>query len=330
LREDFSDTVDWRERWVESSWKRATDEAGEWELASGNVTGSTDNLGLRTVPAPDVPEGKYYTISTRFPPFSSMGKSLVVQYVVKNEASDGSCGGMYVKLFPSSVNQRMLRDNDDYLIMFGPDICGAEKLVTHLIVRDEREGDHRKVENMPLPNLDPLSHVWTLVIGPNRTWEVHHDLELSRDGDLRVHMSETGGQFSDIGVLAFEVWQTGTNWHKTPASGSIFDSIIVTDDPAEAKAYGHEAWSGAFAAERKMHGDLLRKRFMQFHDDDDDDEEEEEEDDDDDGEEDEKPATQHPQHAAPVRRFTYGAGAGAAPSGPPAVTAGGKDSHEEL
>ena len=66
-------------------------------------------------------------ISTKFPKFSNKDKTLIIQYVVKHE-QDIDCGGGYMKLFPSTVDQKKLQggaDEDKYNMMFGPDICGT-------------------------------------------------------------------------------------------------------------------------------------------------------------------------------------------------------------
>ena len=52
-----------------------------------------------------------------------------MQYVVKHEQGI-DCGGGYLKLFPSTVDQKKLHggaDEDVYNIMFGHDICGYDK-----------------------------------------------------------------------------------------------------------------------------------------------------------------------------------------------------------
>ncbi len=302
FKEEFSDD-DWRARWIESDWKVGTGESGESELAAGNITGFPQNKGLRTVPVQDTnfskhapTKGKWFTISTRFEPFSSVGMDLVVQYVVKNEMADGSCDGMYLKLFPSTVDQRALSNTQSYAIMFGPDICGLTKHVTHLIVRDGADDEHKAVDTKrtPMAQLDPISHVYQLTIRADRTWQIMLDNEIIEKGDLvaELNLTASGGQYDDIGVLAFEVWQVGKNAHKEPASGSIFDSIMITDDQTEATQYAETSWRPVYNAERKVHGAMLRKQFLEFHRDDDDsddggdDDYDDEEDEDDEDEED--------------------------------------------
>lgn len=50
--------------------------------------------------------------------------------------------------------------------------------------------------------------------------------------------------FKDIGAIGFDLWQV--------KAGTIFDNIIVTDDPATAKAFAEETWGATKDAEKKM------------------------------------------------------------------------------
>mgnify|MGYP001852202927 CR=1 FL=1 len=61
---------------------------------------------------------KFYAISSRFKPFSNKGKTLVIQYTVKHEQKI-DCGGGYVKIFSSDLDQKNLSGASPYYIMFG-------------------------------------------------------------------------------------------------------------------------------------------------------------------------------------------------------------------
>lgn len=61
---------------------------------------------------------KFYAISSRFKPFSNKGKTLVIQYTVKHEQKI-DCGGGYVKIFSSNLDQKNLSGDSHYYIMFG-------------------------------------------------------------------------------------------------------------------------------------------------------------------------------------------------------------------
>lgn len=64
----------------------------------------------------------FYAMSSRFSqPFNNEGKTLVVQFTVKHEQSI-DCGGGYIKVFPSSLNQAQMEGESEYNIMFGE--CG--------------------------------------------------------------------------------------------------------------------------------------------------------------------------------------------------------------
>lgn len=57
-------------------------------------------------------------MSSRFNDFSNKGKPLVIQFTVKHE-QEIDCGGGYIKLFPSHLNQEDLHGDSTYNIMFG-------------------------------------------------------------------------------------------------------------------------------------------------------------------------------------------------------------------
>lgn len=57
-------------------------------------------------------------MSSRFDDFSNQGKPLVIQFTVKHE-QEIDCGGGYIKLFPSDLNQEDMNGDSTYNIMFG-------------------------------------------------------------------------------------------------------------------------------------------------------------------------------------------------------------------
>ena len=61
----------------------------------------------------------FYATSSRFSePFNNEGKTLVIQFTVKHEQSI-DCGGGYIKVFPSSLDQEQMDGEAEYNIMFG-------------------------------------------------------------------------------------------------------------------------------------------------------------------------------------------------------------------
>lgn len=57
-------------------------------------------------------------MSARFEPFSNEGKPLVIQFSVKHEQKI-DCGGGYVKIFPTDLDQTDMHGDSQYYLMFG-------------------------------------------------------------------------------------------------------------------------------------------------------------------------------------------------------------------
>ncbi|NXT86417.1 CALR3 protein, partial [Anhinga rufa] len=101
----------WRRRWVNSESKPGL---GKFKLTAGKFYGDpVQDKGLQTSE-----NSKFYAISSRFKPFSNKAKTLVVQYTVKHEQKI-DCGGGYVKIFSSNLDQKNLSGDSRYYIMFG-------------------------------------------------------------------------------------------------------------------------------------------------------------------------------------------------------------------
>lgn len=63
-------------------------------------------------------DARFYAVSSRFDDFNNQGKPLVIQFTVKHEQNI-DCGGGYIKLFPSGLNQENMHGDSVYNIMFG-------------------------------------------------------------------------------------------------------------------------------------------------------------------------------------------------------------------
>ena len=70
-------------------------------------------LGIKTAQ-----NARFYGLSAKFDKFSNEGKTLYVQFSVKHEQSI-DCGGGYVKIFPSDLDQSDMHGESPYNIMFG-------------------------------------------------------------------------------------------------------------------------------------------------------------------------------------------------------------------
>lgn len=175
--EKFEDGEKFRERWTESTFKGA--EQGKFKLSNGKFYGDAEkDMGIQTSQ-----DARFYGISAKFDTFSNEGKSLVVQFTVKHEQKI-DCGGGYVKLYPAGLDQSQLNGDSDYLIMFGPDICGYSTKKVHVIFNYKGKNLLTKKEIKCLD--DELTHLYTLVVNPDNTYVVKIDNEKVESGTLEA------------------------------------------------------------------------------------------------------------------------------------------------
>jgi len=177
----FKDTVekDWKDTWVVSDNKKSEGTAGTWKRITGDWYGDAEaSHGLQTSQ-----DARFYSITKKFDkPFSSVGKDLVLQFSIKHPQKI-DCGGGYIKLLPSDVDQKNFNGDSPYLIMFGPDICGTSTKKTHVIFNYKGKNLLTK-KNIPAET-DQLTHVYTLIVhGADQTYEVRIDGEKKESGSL--------------------------------------------------------------------------------------------------------------------------------------------------
>mmetsp|Transcript_22515 Transcript_22515/g.29454 ORF Transcript_22515/g.29454 Transcript_22515/m.29454 type:complete len:394 (-) Transcript_22515:421-1602(-) len=179
FKEEFDDG--WEDRWVESTSWKSKSEMGKWKHTAGDWYGDEDDKGIQTGT-----DARFYGISAAFPaPFSNEGKDLVIQYTVKHEQKI-DCGGAYLKILGPDVDQESFGGDTPYQIMFGPDICGHTKR-THVIFNYDDE--NLLIEKDVKCESDQLSHLYTLHIKPDNTFEVFIDDKSVRSGDLEAEWS---------------------------------------------------------------------------------------------------------------------------------------------
>uniref|UniRef100_A0A8D2D7M6 Calreticulin n=1 Tax=Sciurus vulgaris TaxID=55149 RepID=A0A8D2D7M6_SCIVU len=162
----------WKKRWVESKHRQ---DYGKFQLTAGKFYGDKEkDKGLQTSE-----DAKFYALSTRFKPFSNENETLVVQFSVKHEQGI-DCGGGYVKLFPATLNQEDMHSESEYYIMFGPDICGFGNNKVQVILH--YQGKYH--ENNKTIKCRVNTHLYTLIIRPNATYEVKIDNQQVAAGEL--------------------------------------------------------------------------------------------------------------------------------------------------
>jgi len=173
LEERFTDGIS--DKWVQSTHKGA--EAGKFEWTAGKFYGDADkDKGIQTSQ-----DAKFYALSTEFKPFSNKDKPLVVQFTVKHEQNI-DCGGGYAKLFDCSLDQTDMHGDSPYLIMFGPDICGPGTKKVHVIFN--YKGQNHLVKKDIRCKDDVFTHLYTLIVQPDGSYEVLIDNESAQKGTL--------------------------------------------------------------------------------------------------------------------------------------------------
>jgi calreticulin len=168
----------WEKRWVKSNWKESEGTRGEWGWTAGKHYNDAEaDKGLQTSQ-----DARFYAISSKISePFSNEGKDLVLQYTVKHEQNI-DCGGGYIKIFPSSLDQKTLSGDSEYNIMFGPDICGSSTRKVHLILTYKGK-NHLLKKNVPCET-DTTTHLYTMILHPDNTYEIQIDQKEVAKGSL--------------------------------------------------------------------------------------------------------------------------------------------------
>jgi calreticulin len=148
-----------------------------------------------------------------------------VQFSVKHEKKDYSfCGGGYVKLLPK-LDQEKFGGDDEYSIMFGPDLCGYDVSRIHLIFNHKGE-NLLKSEDIKLEYDDKneFTHLYTLIVETDGTYQVLFDDKEKASGKLS------------------EEWDFPSEKMLDPAQSKPADWVDTKKipDPAEVKPEGYD------------------------------------------------------------------------------------------
>jgi len=175
LDEKFDDGEGWKDRWIQSSHKS---DYGDFVLTAGKFYGDAEkDKGIQTSQ-----DAKFYSSSCKITkPFTNEGKNLVLQFTVKHEQNI-DCGGGYVKLFDDTVDATDFHGESPYQIMFGPDICGPGTKKVHVIFN--YKGKNLLIKKEIRCKDDEFTHLYTLIVKPDNTYEVLIDNESAQKGEL--------------------------------------------------------------------------------------------------------------------------------------------------
>lgn len=177
FKEDFN-SKSWSSRWtVPSDWKPKS-EMGEWKWTAGEYFGDKNDKGIQTSE-----DARHYGLSAKFDEsFTNKDKDLVLQFSVKWE-QEIDCGGAYIKLM-GDTDQSTFGGSSPYQIMFGPDVCGPSNRKTHVIFNYPPKNDNLLIKEDVKVETDRLTHLYTLLVKPDNSFEVFIDQESVRAGSL--------------------------------------------------------------------------------------------------------------------------------------------------
>ncbi|XP_063216754.1 calreticulin [Bacillus rossius redtenbacheri] len=176
FEEKFTDNS-WEKNWVYS--EHPGKEFGKFVWTAGKFYNDPENdKGIQTSQ-----DARFYALSRKFKPFSNKDKPLVVQFTVKHEQSI-DCGGGYIKVFDCSLDQKDMHGETPYLLMFGPDICGPGTKKVHVIFN--HKGKNLLINKDVRCKDDVYTHLYTLIVKPDNTYEVLIDNSKVESGELEA------------------------------------------------------------------------------------------------------------------------------------------------
>lgn len=154
---------------------------GVWKHTAGEWYSDVNDKGIQTSE-----KARFYGLSAKLStPFVSSDKPLVIQYSVKHE-QNLDCGGAYIKLLPGgdSFDADSFGGDTPYAVMFGPDVCGTSNKKTHVIFHYDKKSENLLVKKEVNTETDDLTHLYTLVLNPDNTYQVLIDNKSVRKGKL--------------------------------------------------------------------------------------------------------------------------------------------------
>ncbi|KAK3700427.1 hypothetical protein QZH41_015289 [Actinostola sp. cb2023] len=197
--ESFADPAVYQTRWVHSKAKKdGVDEViakydGVWAFEEPSTKLFKGDVGLVLKS-----RARHHAIAASLDkPFKFEDKPFIVQYEVKfQEAME--CGGAYIKLLADGhgFSPETFTDKSPYSIMFGPDKCGEDRKL-HFIFQHKNplnETFEEKHAKKPTGNFQGVfdgkkTHLFTLIIRPDNTFEVLVDQQTINKGSLLNDMT---------------------------------------------------------------------------------------------------------------------------------------------
>ncbi len=172
LEEHFGSKERFAARWVPGAVLKGTPALGRWAVSP--------QTGLITLD-----KERFYALSARLDAeIDNRSTPLVVQLSVRYpEAS--TCGGGYIKLHTDAQlpDQASLAAATPYVLLFGPDFCGATRKLQIEIGRSGKHYAIKKTIDLP-QDLIGVTHLYTLVLRPDNSYTALIDNVVAASGTI--------------------------------------------------------------------------------------------------------------------------------------------------
>ena len=168
----------WEKRWVKSSRVSEGKLLGRFRISPGqNYVDRRAQRGLQTLD-----DGRQYLISSKFRKcFNTSGKDFIFQFSLKME-NKVNVAQASLKLMNSKIKQNQFSHKTPWDILFGPDFNDWDH--HHLDFRVWRNKT-QWVDMMPITAFeDHFTHVYTLIIFANQTYQLRKDNFTDIEGHL--------------------------------------------------------------------------------------------------------------------------------------------------
>eukprot|EP00795_Rhopilema_esculentum_P000380 gene380-10044_t len=194
IAEPFDNEIEFNEQWITSQAKKDGVDAaiskydGKWSIEEPKDSAFKGDKALVLKE-----KAKHHAVSSLLPTkFEFTDQPFIVQYEVKFQ-NGLECGGAYMKLLSDlpKLDLEELTDKTQYTIMFGPDKCGEDSKL-HFIFQHKNpktgkyEEKHAKKPTGDFSKIfdDKKTHLFTLTIRPDNTFEIQVDKQVVNSGSL--------------------------------------------------------------------------------------------------------------------------------------------------
>lgn len=180
--------------WGKSSVDKYADQPVQIKTLVHPLTGFEGDKGLELVS--DKPHQFYAVYSQLKEPLSFASSAAVPEFILQFELKLQEaikCSGAYIKLprvnpDGSPLDLSLLDNNTPYTVMFGADKCGTDANKVHLILQMQNPKcglwEEKHATDVPTPKLDKKTHLYTLHIARDGSFEIFIDKKSVKKGSM--------------------------------------------------------------------------------------------------------------------------------------------------